>query len=283
MTVLLMKLIFAVQNAAFLVEFRRTLIPLSTLIAEAGVRAGHNDRFFRTTVLELRQHPVIATWIESLVSQQLAADSQHGALKGALPRATDAFQEKVRSALYAAVRVLSTERVEAIHPRTSMSFRTFSWPMNAADRLDVLTRELLEESIHVERRAGHALDWLDGLGSITVMDDAPTPDTLIPDSLFNQAVRAAHRAGFLETWDALNPSHIMDLASVVDTFNSVQAIELRTALQGSASLRQVRAYHLPDSDTVVGQEHAWHHPSYSGEFAGSMYLPWNSSTDVVSV
>ncbi|MBZ9752181.1 hypothetical protein GO986_12390 [Deinococcus sp. HMF7620] len=271
-------------------EMGRSLDLLADLVAAQRVKVNHPDRAFKHAVYTLSlEHVVVKTWIERLIQCQQQASSPVGALRGKVPFANnDAYLMRVRDAVYATVRLLTSEREEALgpvgSPRMTMSFRTRLARLTPADRLSPSVRELLVESYQVDPRSEEALDWLDSLGVMQVIDpqDAVVSShdeaSLIPMSLFQLAVREAQHFGLVDVYDPADPGHIMELAEHLErAYNPTLAFQLRAALQVSGTAHQARAYYLPHSDIRVAEEVAWHTSSHPGEYVGSTHLPWKSA------
>lgn len=271
-------------------EMGRSLDHLAALVAEQKVKLSHPDRAFRHAVYTLSlEHSVVKTWMERLIQCQQHASSPVGALRGKVPFAnSDAYLLRVRDAVYATVRLLIAEREEALgpvgRPRLTVSFKTRLPRLTPADRLPPSVRELLVESHQVDTRAEEALDWLDSLGVLQVINPQDAVVTshdeasLIPMSLFQMAVREAQHFGLADVYDPADPGHIMELAEHLErAYNPTLAFQLRAALQVSGTTHQARAYYLPDSDIRVAEEVAWHTSSHPGEYVGSTRLPWKSA------
>ena len=282
---------------AFLCEgMNRDLKPLATLVFRKGVSETHPDRLFTQAVVELTlEHEVVHHWMEPLIQTQLTAAKQEasskvGALKGKVPFAHgNVYLAKVRSAVYAAVRILANERAEALgpvgKPKLNVSFKSRNVKLRESDRIRPMVRALIVENHSVDQRAAEALDWLDSLGSVTIVDrqegeitSGHEQDSLISMSLFHNAIREAREYGFADAYDPADYDHLMELASFLElNFNRDLAFRIRAELQAQGRTVQARTYFLPDSDIAVAQEYAWHQSSVPGEYVGTVHLPFKTT------
>ncbi|WP_353540997.1 hypothetical protein [Deinococcus xinjiangensis] len=282
--------------AAFICEvLSRDLKPLATLVFYKGVSESHPDRIFTQAVIELTlSEYCVAIWMERLIQTQLAAAGAKGALKGKVPFAQgNAYLAKVRSAIYAAARILANEREEALgpvgRPTLHVSFKSRNVQLGPKDRLSPMVRAMIVEDYSVDQRSAQALEWLDSLGSVTVVESqgdmvsGHEQESLIPMSLFNNALREAREYGFADAYDPNDYDHLMELASFLElNFNRELAFRIRSEIQASGTLVQARTYFLPDSDIPVASEYAWHKPSEKGEYVGTVHLPYRSRSTGVA-
>lgn len=276
----------------FLLAEGLSLRPLALLVWKLGVKEHHPDRVFTKAVTDLAlENAAVGQWMQSLIQRQMDAPSPRGALRGAVPFAEgNPYLEKVRNAVFQAVRILVAERTEALGPigtpNLTVSFKTRQVRLAAGDRLSPRVRELHVEDLRVDPRSERALEWLDSLGSVHLVDHHADGElvtghdeaSLVPMSLFTSAVREVKAFGFADTYDPADPGDIMELAENLErSYNRTLAFQLRAALQVQGAVLQARVYFLPDSDLPVTQEMAWHRPAMPGEYVGTTHLPWRSA------
>ena len=262
---------------------------LAYFVYANGAAVHHPDRVFTKAVIDLTlDHNSVNTWLERLIRRQLDAPSTRGALRGAVPFANgNAYLDRVRTAVFNAVRILSAERTEAraltSGTARSVSFKTRNVSLQAADRLRPMVRELLVEDFRVEQRSEDALEWLDSLGCVAVFDPQAEAKvdsgheipSLISSVLFAQAVHEAKLFGFADTFDPAEIDHLMELASILEqSYSRGLAFRIRAELHAAGSVIQARTYFFPDSDIAVAEEIAWCMPAIPDEYVGTVHLPY---------